>query len=82
MALRLQMKLGVLAERDRLPDSPDTVLVVEPTVGSQARTKGQLYLLVTSMVPGPGPARRPASSPTRSVTSTTTTSRPGSGSAS
>ncbi|HEX5589858.1 MAG TPA: hypothetical protein VFX65_06175 [Candidatus Limnocylindrales bacterium] len=53
MALRLQMKLGVLAERDRLPDSPDTVLVVEPTVGSQARTKGQLYLLVTSMVPGP-----------------------------
>ena len=52
MALRLQMKLGVLAERDRLPDSPDTVLIVEPTVGSQARTKGQLYLLVTSMVPG------------------------------
>ena len=52
MALRLQMKLGVLAERDRLSDSPDTVLVVEPTVGSQARTKGQLYLLVTSMVPG------------------------------
>ncbi|MEW5990067.1 MAG: hypothetical protein AB1736_01825 [Chloroflexota bacterium] len=53
MALRLQMKLGVLAERDRLPDSPDTALVVEPTVGSQARSKGQLYLLVTSMVPGP-----------------------------
>jgi hypothetical protein len=46
------MKLGVLAERDRLSDSPDTVLVVEPTVGSQARTKGQLYMLVTSMVPG------------------------------
>jgi hypothetical protein len=53
MALRLQMKLGVLAERDRLPDSPDTVVVVEPTVGSQARSKGQLYLLVTSLVPGP-----------------------------
>ena len=53
MALRLQMKLGLLAERDRLPDSPDTVLVVEPTVGSQARSKGQLYLLVTSMVAGP-----------------------------
>lgn len=53
MALRLQMKLGVLAERERLPDSPDTVLVVEPTVGSQARSKGQLYLLVSSMVPGP-----------------------------
>jgi hypothetical protein len=52
MALRLQMKLGVLAEPDRLVDSPDTVLAVEPTVGSQARSKGQLYLLVTSMVPG------------------------------
>ena len=33
MALRLQMKLGVLAERARLPDSPDTVLVVEPPWG-------------------------------------------------
>lgn len=52
MALRLQMKLGVLVERERLPDSPDTVVVVEPTVGSQARSKGHLYLLVTSMVPG------------------------------
>jgi len=52
MAIRFQMKLGVLADRDRLPDSPDTVVVVEPTVGSRARSKGQLYLLVTSMVPG------------------------------
>lgn len=52
MALRLQMKLGALGDRDRLTDSPDTVLSVEPTIGSQARTKGQLYLLVTSMVPG------------------------------
>src|SRR5512146_2075038 len=52
MAPRFQMKLGVLADRDRLPDSPDTILVVEPTVGSRARSKGQLYLLVTSMVPG------------------------------
>ncbi len=53
MALRLQMKLGVLAEQDRLSDSPDTILVVEPTVGSLARSKGQLYLLVTSIIPGP-----------------------------
>ena len=53
MAPRFQMKLGVLADGDRLPDSPDTILVVEPTVGSRARSKGQLYLLVTSMVPGP-----------------------------
>ena len=48
MAVRLQMKLGVVAEHDRLPDSPDTLVVVEPSVGSVARSKGQLYLLVTS----------------------------------
>jgi hypothetical protein len=50
MALRLQMKLGVVAEEDRLPDSPDTVVVVEPSVGARARTKGQLYVLVTSAI--------------------------------
>jgi hypothetical protein len=50
MAVRLQMKLGVVAEHDRLPDSPDTVVVVEPSVGSVARSKGHLYLLVTSRV--------------------------------
>ena len=48
MAVRLHMKLGVVAEHDRLPDSPDTVVVVEPSVGSVARSKGHLYLLVTS----------------------------------
>ena len=53
MAPRFQMKLGILADQDRHPDSPDTAVVVEPTVGSRARSKGQLYLLVTSMVPGP-----------------------------
>jgi hypothetical protein len=47
------MKLGVVAEPDRAPDSPDTVVVVEPSVGSLARSKGQLYLLVTSRIPGP-----------------------------
>ncbi len=52
MAPRFQMKLGVLPDRDRRPDSPDTILVVEPTIGSRARTKGQLYLLATSTVPG------------------------------
>src|SRR5512132_879192 len=46
------MKLGVVPEADRLPDSPDTVLHVEPRIGSQLRTKGHLYLLVTSRVPG------------------------------
>jgi hypothetical protein len=52
LAHRLQMKLGVVPEVDRLPDSPDTVLHYEPTIGSQARSKGHLYLLVTSQVPG------------------------------
>ena len=52
MAHRLQMKLGVMPEADRLPDSPDTVLHVEPRIGAQMRTKGHLYLLVTSRVPG------------------------------
>ncbi|HKB27923.1 MAG TPA: hypothetical protein VKC59_02775, partial [Candidatus Limnocylindrales bacterium] len=47
------MKLGVVPDADRLPDSPDTVLHVEPTVGSQARTKGHLYVLVTSRISGP-----------------------------
>jgi hypothetical protein len=44
------MKLGVVAEHDRLPDSPDTLVVVEPSVGSVARSKGHLYLLVTSRI--------------------------------
>lgn len=52
MALRLQMKLGLVREADRHPDSPDTLVVVEPTVGSRARSKGGLYLLVTSSIPG------------------------------
>ena len=53
MAVRLQLKLGVVTEQDRLPDSPDVVVVVEPSVGSVARTKGNLYLLVTSRITGP-----------------------------
>jgi hypothetical protein len=48
MAVRLQLKLGIVAENDRLADSPDTLVVVEPSVGSVARSKGHLYLLVTS----------------------------------
>ena len=50
MAARLQLKLGLVAEHDRLADSPDTLVVVEPSVGSVARSKGHLYLLVTSRV--------------------------------
>ena len=53
MTARLQMRLGVVAEQDRLSDSQDTTVVVEPTVGSVARSKGSLYLLVT------GPAYPP-----------------------
>ena len=47
MAVRLHMNLGLLAESQRLPDSADTVVVVEPTIGSTSRTKGSLFLLVT-----------------------------------
>jgi hypothetical protein len=50
LAVRLQMKLGVISEPDRASDSPDTVVVVEPSVGSVARSKGNLYLIVTSTV--------------------------------
>src|SRR5204863_8776307 len=50
MAVRLHMELGVVAEHDRLDDSPDTLVIVEPSVGSVARSKGQLYLLVTSRI--------------------------------
>jgi hypothetical protein len=42
------MKLGTISEPDRASDSPDTVVVVEPSVGSVARSKGHLYLIVTS----------------------------------
>ncbi len=54
MAVRLQMKLGVVAESERLEDSPDTVAVVEPTIGATSRTKGSLYVVVA----GIGRARR------------------------
>ncbi len=54
MAVRLQMKLGVVAETERLEDSPDTVAVVEPTIGATSRTKGNLYLVVA----GVGRSRR------------------------
>jgi serine/threonine protein phosphatase PrpC len=52
LAVRLALKLGAVTDHDRLPDSPDAVVIVEPTVGSVARTKGSLFLLVDSTVPG------------------------------
>ncbi len=54
MAVRLQMKLGVVAEAERLEDSPDTVVVVEPTIGATSRSKGSLFVVVS----GVGRARR------------------------
>ena len=54
MAVRLQMKLGVVAESERLEDSPDTVAIVEPTIGATSRSKGSLYVVVA----GSGRARR------------------------
>jgi hypothetical protein len=53
VAHRIQMKLGVVPDAERAPDSPDTALHIEPRVGAQTRTKGHLYLLITSRVAGP-----------------------------
>lgn len=52
MAHRIQMKLGVVPDAERAPDSPDSALHVAPRVGAQTRSKGHLYLLVTSRVAG------------------------------
>jgi len=52
MASRLALKYGVVSEEDRLANSSDAVLVTEPTTGSKARTKGSLYLIVTSRTAG------------------------------
>jgi hypothetical protein len=47
MTVRLEMKLGLVAETDRLAESPDTVVAVQPNLGSTARTKGSLFVLAT-----------------------------------
>jgi hypothetical protein len=52
MAVRLQMKLGLVAETERLEDSPDTVVIVEPTIGATVRSKGSLFLVVTGVGKG------------------------------
>lgn len=48
MASRLVLKYGLVSEQDRLSTSADALLVSEPTTGSKTRTKGSLYLIVTS----------------------------------
>ena len=35
MPARLQLKLGAVTDQDRLPDSPDTIVVVEPRRSNQ-----------------------------------------------
>ena len=52
MSSRLALKYGVVSEEDRLSNSSDAVLVTEPTTGSKARTKGSLYMVVTSRAMG------------------------------
>ncbi|HEU0235612.1 MAG TPA: hypothetical protein VFR14_04115 [Candidatus Limnocylindrales bacterium] len=52
MAVRLQLKIGVVPAADRLSDSPDTIVTHEPSTGSMARSKGHLYLLVSCRIPG------------------------------
>ncbi|MEA2622422.1 MAG: hypothetical protein QOH61_1332 [Chloroflexota bacterium] len=48
MSARLQLKHGLVAEQDRLSTSADSLLVSEPSTGSKSRTKGNLYVLVSS----------------------------------
>jgi len=52
MASRLALKYGLVSEEDRLPNSSDAIVVTEPTTGSKTRTKGSLYLIVSSKVIG------------------------------
>ena len=53
MATRLEITHGLIAERDRLPTSADTLSVTRPSTGSKTRSKGVLFIVVGSSVPGP-----------------------------
>lgn len=48
MGARLELKWGLVAEQDRIATSADTMLVEEPVTGSKSRSKGNLYLIVSS----------------------------------
>src|SRR3954470_9240116 len=52
MASRLALKYGLVSEEDRLSNSSDAIVVTEPTTGSKTRTKGSLYLIVSSKAIG------------------------------
>ena len=58
MASRLALKYGLVSEEDRLSNSSDAIVVTEPTTGSKTRTKGSLYLIVSSKTIGGRDARR------------------------
>lgn len=53
MATRLEITHGLITERDRLSTSADTLNVTRPTTGSKTRSKGVLFILVGSTLPGP-----------------------------
>lgn len=53
MATRLEITHGLIGERDRLSSSGDTLSVTRPTTGSKTRSKGVLFILVGSTIPGP-----------------------------
>jgi hypothetical protein len=52
MGARLELKFGLVADADRIANSADTMLVEEPVIGSKSRTKGNLYLVVSSAKAG------------------------------
>jgi hypothetical protein len=49
----MEITHGLIAERDRLSTSGDTLSVNHPTTGSKVRTKGLLFLVVGTTAPGP-----------------------------
>jgi len=49
---RLHLKYGFVAEGDRLSSSADSLAVTEPATGSRSRTKGNLYVVVSSAARG------------------------------
>jgi hypothetical protein len=60
MAVRLHLKIGLVSEQDRLESSPDALLVTEPNVGSVSRSKGSLFIVVTSRTGHGGKPREAA----------------------
>ena len=53
MATRLEITHGLIAERDRLSTSADTLSVTRPQTGSKTRSKGVLFVVVAATAPGP-----------------------------